>query len=137
MAALSPSASQQEGDPAVRRCDTCELPLAPRLILLKTSLVPVHVQGVYQPTVHADTERVIGCKRSTDGCAHSPRQDSDSGNSALRIGGGSYERPALQRFRACAACLACLVSFGFPLQICQSPRNLSSVPPASSRDTIM
>jgi hypothetical protein len=90
---------------------------------------------VYRPPVHANTERDIGFKRSSDGWAHTPRQDSNSGNSALLIGSGSYECPALQRFRTCIACLACLVSFSFRLQICQLPRNLSSVPPASSRDT--
>ncbi len=119
MAALSPSASQQEGDPAVRRDGTCELPVAPQLIPCKTSLASVPVRGVERPTVHTAPGRVIGSKRSTDGRAYSPRRDLGSGNPALRIGSGPYEHPALQRLRACVASLACLVTLSFRFRLCQ------------------
>ena len=85
MAALSPSASQQEGDPVVRRSATYELPVAPQLIPCKTSLVSVPVREVERPTVHATPERDTGFKRSADGGAISPRRDWGSGNPALRL----------------------------------------------------
>jgi hypothetical protein len=78
-----------------------------------TSLVIVHAQGVYQPPVHANTERDIGFKRSSDERAQTPRQDSSSGNPALLIGSGSYGCPILQRFRICTACSVC----SCPLQL--------------------
>jgi hypothetical protein len=77
---------------------------------------PVTLRGVDQPTVHANPKCDIGCKRSTDGCAHSPDQDSGSGNQALRIASGSYTCPVLQRFGTGSACSVCFVPFEFPRQ---------------------
>ena len=78
---------------------------------------PVTLRGVDQPTVHANPKRDIGFKRSPDGCAHSPSQDSGSGNQALRIASGSYTCPVLQRFGTGSACSVCLVPFEFPRQV--------------------
>src|SRR5258708_11957841 len=77
------------------------------------SLAIFHAQGLYRPRVHANTERDIGFKRSSDGCAHPPSQNSSSGNPALLIGSGSYECPTLQRFRVCTACPTCSCPFQF------------------------
>jgi hypothetical protein len=68
---------------------------------------------VYRPPVHANTQRDIGFKRSSDEWAQTPRQDSSSGNPALLIGSGSYGCPILQRFRICTACSVC----SCPLQL--------------------
>ena len=78
-----------------------------------TSLVIVHAQGVYRPLVHANSERDIGNKRSSDEWAQTPHQDSSSGNTALLIGSGSYGCPVLQRFRTCTAYSVC----SCPLQL--------------------
>ena len=76
-------------------------------------MVIVHAPGVHRPPVLAHAERDIGFKRSSDGWAHTPRQDSSSGNPALLIGSGSYGCPILQRFRICTACSVC----SCPLQL--------------------
>jgi hypothetical protein len=68
---------------------------------------------VDRPPVHANPERGIGFKRSSDEWAYTPRQDSSSGNPALLIGSGSYGCPVLQRFRTCTASSVC----SCPLQL--------------------